>query len=84
LWLDWQKPRRASLLPAVCRDHARNRRAFVVTTSSRSATLTKFYRRAVSKNAAVAIGLTPYLDKFLMTSKFYSPLIEKADAQPIP
>ena len=40
LCLDWQKPRRASLLSAVCQDPARNRRAFVVTAFSRSATLT--------------------------------------------
>jgi hypothetical protein len=37
---DLQKPRRASLLAAVCRDSTRNTRAFLVTASSRSATLT--------------------------------------------
>ena len=35
-----------------------------------SGNTTSLYCRAVSKNATVAIGLAPYLDKFLMTTKF--------------
>jgi hypothetical protein len=52
LYPDWQKPRRALLLAAVWRDTALNKKkSILVTASSRSATLTEFYRRAVSKNA---------------------------------
>jgi hypothetical protein len=38
------------------------------------------YCRAVSKNACKEIGLAPYLDKFIMTSKFCGTLTENADA----
>jgi hypothetical protein len=41
-------------------------------------------RRAVSKNATVAIGLAPYLDKFLMTTKISFILTVNADAHSAP
>jgi len=51
LYPDWQKPRRALLLAAVWRDPALNKKkSILVTASSRSATLTEFYRRAVMGN----------------------------------
>jgi hypothetical protein len=54
LYPDWQKPRRALLLAAVWRDTALNKKkSILVTASSRSATLTEFYRRAVSIQAEV-------------------------------
>ena len=48
------------------------------------ATLTKFYRRAVSKNATVEIGLAQYPDKFLIEIKFCGTLSGNVDAQMIP
>jgi len=51
LYPDWQKPRRALLLAAVWRDPALNKKkSILVTASSRSATLTEFYRRAVIRH----------------------------------
>jgi len=50
----------------------------------RRVTLTKLYRRAVSKNATAEIGLAPYLDKFLMTTKLSGTLTTNPDAQPAP
>ena len=41
-------------------------------------------RRAVSKNATAEIGLAPYLDKFLMTTKLSGTLTTNPDAQPAP
>ena len=53
LYPDWQKPRRASLLPAVYQNPALNKKkSILVTASCRSATLTEFYRRAVSTNTS--------------------------------
>jgi len=52
LYPDWQKPRRALLLAAVWRDPALNKKkSILVTASSRSATLTEFYRRAVRRHS---------------------------------
>jgi hypothetical protein len=58
LYPDLQKPRHASLLTAVFRDPARNRRAFVVTAFNRSATFTVFYCRAVSCKAKCCNTMT--------------------------
>jgi hypothetical protein len=46
LYHDWQKPRRASFIPAS--DRGEPDEKYYSTASMHSATLTKFYRRAVS------------------------------------
>jgi len=67
LYPDWQKPRRALLLAAVWRDPALNKKkSTLVTASSRSATLTEFYRRAVSNNER---HLHEYVKSFLSDRK---------------
>jgi len=59
LYPDWQKLRRALLLAAVWRDPALNKKkSILVTASSRSATLTEFYRRAVMGNSADHVTVT--------------------------
>ncbi len=47
-------------------------------------TATQLYHRAVSKNAAQVIGLAPYLDKFLMTTKLSGNLTVNPDPQSAP